>query len=314
MNKKWMLLMFCFVALWLTAQEQNVVLTTPTGNLEGTLLLPEKPKKVSLVVLISGSGPTDRDGNNPQMKNNSLKLLAEALCHQGIATLRFDKRGVAESTMALDEEANIRFETYISDVEAWVAWAAKNNRIKDIFIAGHSEGSLIGMVAARKSPDIKGFISLSGAGFPADVVLRQQLQKQMPPEYFSQVDAMIDTLKSGKLLTNVPAEFFVLFRNSVQPYLISWFRFDPQREIATLKMPVLIINGGRDIQVDVDNLEALQAALPSAESVIFPTMNHLLKNCCSLLIKDQLPTYNDPVFPINETLVDVIVGFIHRNK
>lgn len=314
MSKKLIFVAFCFIAGLLMAQEQNVVLSTETGALDGTLLLPQKPKKVPLAVLISGSGPTDRNGNNPQMKNNSLKQLAESLCEQGIATLRFDKRGVAESTLALDDEANIRFETYIDDVCAWVEFISKNPRVSEIFIVGHSEGSLIGMVAARKSPFVSGFVSISGAGYPADEVLRKQLQEQMPETFFLQADAMIDTLKSGKLLQTVPPDFYVLFRPSVQPYLISWFRYHPQRELATLKIPVLLINGGRDIQVDVDNLEQLLAVFPTAESAILPSMNHVLKNCESTAIKDQLPTYNNPDLPINQTLVDLIARFIYRHR
>lgn len=301
------------MAFLLTAQEQNVVLSTTTGDLEGTILMPKKGKKVPLAVLVSGSGPTDRDGNNPQMKNNSLKQLAESLCEQGIATLRFDKRGVAESTLALDDEANIRFETYINDVCDWIEYASTIARVSHIFVIGHSEGSLIGMIAARKNQHTNGFISLSGAGYPADEILRKQLNAQLSENYILQANAMIDTLKNGKTLQQVPADFYSLFRPSVQPYLISWFRYNPQLEMATLKIPVLLINGGRDIQVGTENLEALLTALPSSETAIIPTMNHVLKDCSSTSIQDQFPTYNNPDFPINKTLVDVISGFIHRN-
>lgn len=314
MKKKLALCLFSFFLFFLSAQEHNIVLETETGNIDGTLLLPKKPKKVPVVILISGSGPTDRNGNNPQMKNNSLKMLAQSLYEKGIATLRFDKRGVAESTLSMEEEADMRFETYIHDVNSWVYLLAKNPRFSKIFIAGHSEGSLIGMVAAQQCQQVAGFISICGAGYSADEILRKQLQSQLSEDFFIQANAMIDTLKSGKKLNFVPSDFYILFRPSVQPYLISWFRFNPQREIATLKIPTLLIQGGNDIQVEVDNVERLLENLPTAEAVIIPSMNHVLKNCKSRLIKDQLPTYNNPNIPISVTLSDVISGFIHRNN
>lgn len=315
MRKKIIFLLFISISVFaLLGQEKSIVLKTETGNLDGTLLIPSKPKKVPIVVLISGSGPTDRDGNNPEMKNNSLKMLANALYDNGIATLRFDKRGTAESTLAIEDEASLRFETYINDVCDWVDLISENPKFTNIFIAGHSEGSLIGMVAARKNKKVNGYISISGAGFPADEILRKQLQVQLSEDYMIQANAMLDTLKWGSKLQLVPADFYILFRPSVQPYLISWFKYNPKQEISILNIPSLLINGGRDIQVGTENLEELINSQPNAESVIIPTMNHVLKNCKSTLMKDQLPTYKNPNIPINTTLVDVIVGFIERNR
>ena len=100
--------------------EQRVQLETTTGTLHGTLDLPNGTSPCPVVVIIAGSGPTDRDGNQALMKNNSLKLLGQALAAKGIAALRYDKRGIAESVAAAPREDNLRFEAYVADVVQWV--------------------------------------------------------------------------------------------------------------------------------------------------------------------------------------------------
>ena len=96
----------------LMAQEEAVVLQTPTGDIYGTLLTPERNNNLPVVLLIAGSGPTDRNGNNPLMTNNSLKMLAELLAKNGIASLRYDKRGISASAAAVQIEPFPRFEKY----------------------------------------------------------------------------------------------------------------------------------------------------------------------------------------------------------
>ncbi len=97
------------------------LLDTGSGILEGSLLIPDMAqKKISVVLLISGSGPTDRNGNAPLMANNSLKLLADKLALNGIAFLRYDKRGVAHSARAATYEDELRFEHYVVDAAQWL--------------------------------------------------------------------------------------------------------------------------------------------------------------------------------------------------
>ena len=135
-----------FQAQPLTSEESPVTLSTATGDIKGRLLLPANATTCPVVLLIAGSGPTDMDGNNPMMKNNSLKFLAEGLAQKGIASLRFDKRGIAGSAAAGKEESKLRFEDYINDVTGWIDFLAKDKRFTGITVAGHSEGSLIGML------------------------------------------------------------------------------------------------------------------------------------------------------------------------
>lgn len=157
--------------------EEKVVLTTATGEIKGKLLLPEEGKLCPVVLLIAGSGPTDMDGNSSvgTIKNNSLKLLAEELAKNGIASLRFDKRGIASSAAAGKEEIKLRFDDYVNDVEGWIDYLAGDKRFVGITVVGHSEGALIGMVACCRRPEVKGVVSLAGAGRPAYELIEAQI-------------------------------------------------------------------------------------------------------------------------------------------
>lgn len=183
----------------LTSEEHPVTLNTASGSINGKLLLPAHAKSCHVVVLIAGSGPTDMDGNNPMMKNNSLKFLAEGLALKSIASLRFDKRGIASSASAGKEESKLRLEDYVNDVTGWIDLLAKDKRFTGITVAGHSEGSLIGMLTCRKRPKVKGFISIAGAGSPAYDLIEKQVAAQMTPESIrKEVASINESLKTGK--------------------------------------------------------------------------------------------------------------------
>lgn len=289
--------------------ETPVVLHTATGTIYGTLTMPEAAGKIPVALIIAGSGPTDRNGNNPAMKNESLKMLAYGLAGNGIASLRFDKRGVGESKAALKSEADIRFEDYINDAKQWIAWLKKDKRFSKIAVIGHSEGSLIGMVAANQLADC--YISIAGAGQPAGIILKGQLASQ-PPAIRDTAYAFIDSLTKGKTIDQVNPMLYALFRPSVQPYLISWFRYDPQTEIHKLTMPILVIQGTNDIQVSVEDAKLLAKANPHAQLQLIPDMNHILK----IVTGDRnanIATYNNPSLPISGELVKSIAAFIKQH-
>ena len=284
-------------------------MNTGTGILKGTLALPDGDGIFPVALMIAGSGPTDRDGNNPMMANNSLKLLAEGMLARGIASLRYDKRGIASSASAGGNEEDLRFETYIEDAVKWVQQLREDDRFSHVIILGHSEGSLIGMMAAARAKADK-FISVSGVGRPAADILREQLSSQSPL-VTAMTDPIIDTLEMGRTVNAVNPMLNSLFRPSVQPYIISWFQYDPAKEIAKLHCPVLILQGTTDIQVKVEDAHMLAAAYPKGEKVILEGMNHVLKNAPSDRMAN-LQTYNDPTLPLTEGLVDGIAAFIHK--
>lgn len=297
-----------------SAQEAPVKLSTPTGTLHGTILCPSFiPGPVPVVLLIAGSGPTDRNGNQPGYQTNCLKLLADSLSGYGIASLRFDKRAIAESASAATSEKDLRFDTYVADAREWIGLLALDKRFSRIIVAGHSEGSLIGMIACENNNNVSGYISIAGPGRPADEILKEQLAT-IPEGMKQTVFFMIDKLKSGETFENVPEALNALFRPSVQPYMISWFQFDPRTEIKKLNIPVLILQGSTDIQVSVLDADLLSKARPEAIKKIIPNMNHVLKLCDSRDEQPQKLTYSNPGLPLHPQLMGDIVTFIRQIK
>jgi pimeloyl-ACP methyl ester carboxylesterase len=289
---------------------EPVTLETPTGAIYGTLELPSGDGPFPVVLIHAGSGPTDRDGNTPQLpgKNNSLKLLAEAMSAQGIASLRYDKRGIAASAKAALKEEDLRFENYIDDAVSWGRQLRQDKRFGKVIYLGHSEGALILLVAAQKLP-ADGYISVSGAGRPAGVILLEQLRAQAPPDLMKQVEQIVASLNQGHAVANTPAVLAALFRPSVQPYLISWFRYDPAAEMGKLNMPSLILQGDTDVQVQITDARLLKAGQRAASLVIVGGMNHVLKSAPTDP-RQQAASYSDPSLPVVPMLINEVVAFI----
>jgi len=290
-------------------KEEPVILKTNTDSIFGTYSIPNLKKKMPLVLITAGSGPTDRNGNNPMMANNSLKMIADGLNANGIASLRFDKRGIGESKNAGGSETDLRFEDYINDVKAWCTLIKKDKRFSELIILGHSEGSLIGMIASQEK-GVDKFISIAGAGFPAADILRLQLKEQ-PPMVLEMCAPILEKLERGETVNNAPEMLAALFRTSVQPYLISWFKYNPQTEIAKLKIPVLIIQGTTDIQVRVEDAEKLSESNTSAKKVLIEGMNHVLKTSEMDRTKN-IQTYSNSKLPLNEALIPELINFINQ--
>ena len=291
----------------------DVALDTGTGSLSGTLTTVDEKERMPVVLIIPGSGPTDRDGNSPLgVQSNTYKMLADDLAARGIATLRYDKRGIRKSAEAMTSEADLRFEHGIADAAGWVRWLKKDKRFSNVIVLGHSEGSLIGMEAARDA-GADAFISAAGPGRPADQLLREQLAKQLPPDLLAESNRMLDSLVAGKTIPEPNPTLAALFRPSVQPYLISWFTYDPVTSIGKLSIPVLILQGTTDIQVTVEECRLLAAGNPAAQLTIIEGMNHVLKAAPADAQKNLL-TYSDPVLPLMDGLVAAIVSFVEGVK
>lgn len=295
--------------------DSPATLNTASGAIYGKLLLPPAKTSYPVVLLIAGSGPTDMNGNSSagQLMNNSLKYLAEDLAKGGIASLRFDKRGIASSAAAGKKELDLRFDDYVSDVKGWIDYLAKDKRFTGITVVGHSEGSLIGMLACCNNPKVKAFVSLAGAGRPAYEIIEKQLSSQ-PEAVRNMVASINDSLKAGKLVAKVPFGFEALFRNSVQPYMISWYKYDPRQVIKELTIPVLIVQGKNDIQVMVEDAELLKKAAPSARLILIDRMNHVLKDCDTTDQQKQMAVYMNPSLPVNTTLITSLNSFIKELK
>ena len=293
--------------------ETPVTQKTLSGNISGTLTMPKNAHgPIPVVLIIAGSGPTDRDGNSPKLGLNgyTYKLLANALGDHGIASLRYDKRLVGKS-VSKTKEKELRFEDYSDDAIALVNMLHDDNRFSKIIVLGHSEGSLVGMLASADQP-VNAFISVAGAGDRADIILTEQMKSQ--PQYIANgFKTIMDSLKRGKFTDVVDPALYPIARPSVQPYLLSWMMHDPAREIKKLKIPVLIIQGTTDLQVGVADAEKLKKADKNAVLDIIPGMNHVLK--AAPVDRDKnLATYRDPDLPLKPELVTAIVSFIDKLK
>lgn len=288
----------------------EVQVVTPTGSLYGTQLIatPKVPQPVAL--LIAGSGPTDRNGNTTLVagQNNSLKLLAEGLAAHGIASVRYDKRGIGASAAAGPQEVDLRFDTYVTDAALWIQQLQANPHFSSVVVVGHSEGSLIGMLAAKQT-EVAAFVSVAGPAQSAAELLRTQLQTQLPDSLWQDSQQILADLEQGNLVAAVPPELNLIFRPSVQPYLISWLRYTPAQVLKELTVPVLIVQGTTDIQVPVSEAKALKEAKPDAELRIIEGMNHVLK-AVPLDLEQQAASYANPELPVIPELVEVISQFI----
>lgn len=286
---------------------REVAIQSDSIRLYGTLVNPQGDGNFPVALLISGSGPTDRDGNSPGLKNNSLKLLAEGLAQAGIASLRYDKRGVGASADTTIHEKDLRFDDYIHDAENWLEYLNAKPEYDAVYVIGHSEGALIGLVAAQ-SADVQKYVSLAGAGKPADAILLDQIKSQSP--FLGIFTATIlDTIKAGKIVTEMPKALEPIFRPSVQPYLRSWIKYEPAKEIAKLSIPVLIVQGTTDLQVDVEDARALKAANPDAKLLLVEGMNHILKDVPEAR-EANFATYSDSTLALSDTLVPGIAAFL----
>ncbi|MFT4223583.1 alpha/beta hydrolase [Dysgonomonas sp.] len=310
-----------FLSLTISAQllmkEETAVLKTSVGDIYGTLKVPDSKNPVPIAIIIAGSGPTDRDCNQPSMKSNAYKMLSDALFYNNIATLCYDKRGIAKSKVKQKEE-DLRFDAYVDDVKAWVDQLSEDKRFSDIILIGHSEGSLLGMIAAQNNPKVTKYISIAGAGMSAADILKEQLGKQMqgqPEAIKNMVFSYIDKLEQGETITDVPVYLNSLFRPSVQPYMISWFKYNPQAEISKLTIPVLLLQGTKDIQVGINQMELLAKASPNAQKVIIENMDHVMKISETTDMAEQVKnSYNNPDTPISKELTKTIIDFIKEKQ
>lgn len=306
---RFLLILFCGSTMFLGAQNQEeaVSLALENGTLKGTLLIPKSEEKIPVALIIAGSGPTDRNGNNMMMTNNHLKLLAEGLAEKGIASLRYDKRGIGESAQPDVDESEYRFEDGVSDAVGWLHQLQEDPRFSERVLIGHSEGSLLGMLACQTALVDK-YVSLAGAGQNASDILKEQLGKQSA-SLLEEAMPFFEKLEKGEMVSEVPFSLLSIFRPSVQPYIISWIKYDPKAEIAKLAIPILLIHGTTDIQLKVTEAELLLEGNSKGQLHLIEGMNHILKTADEAYLPN-LQTYSNPDLPLAEGLIDVLAEFI----
>ena len=292
----------------------EVFVPGPQGSLAGSYV--DAGRTAPVMLILPGSGPTDRDGNNPMgVSSASYKLLAEALAMKGISTLRIDKRGMFGSAKAIPNADAVTVADYAADVAAWTKAAISKSGRDCVWIAGHSEGGLIALAAAQEQSRICGVILIASPGRNlADVLYEQIHANPLNAVIFADADRGLATLRAGQMLdvSAMHPALQGLFAPKVQGYLIDLFRYDPAALAKRVKQPLLIVDGGRDIQVKVEDANALAAAQPKAKRITIDAMTHTLKRADTADQAANLATYSNPSLPIMPELVDAIAAFIGK--
>ena len=293
--------------------ESPVLLKTLSGTISGSLVIPKNvTEKIPLVLIIGDSGPTDRDGNNAKagIKADTYKLLAYDLGNNGIASVRYDKRGVGKSTSSTTE-AQLRIEDYGDDAVGLINMFSEDERFSKLILLGHGEGTIVSMIAIVDQP-IKAFISVEGAGETADKMLTDQM-KAKPKFLADEFKTILDSLRKGKTIDNVDPALYYIARPSFQHFLMSWCRCNPIGGIKAIKKPVLIIQGTTDLLIPTENGEKLKKAKSDAVYLEIKGMNHILRDAPAAE-EGNYSTYTKPELPLNPALVTGIVDFVNKLK
>lgn len=273
--------------------------------IDGTLLLPVDSEQSTLAIIIAGSGPTNRDGNQNFLKNNSLKKLAESLSTYGVATFRYDKR-IVKQIVQNTVDPKMMFDDFVLDAETIITYFSKSDQFNKIYIIGHSQGSLVGMLAVNENVD--GFISLAGAGQNIGDILLEQIAKTAP-DLKEESASVITKLKKGQTTSDYPEALYSVFNEDLQPFMINWMQYNPTKILSQLTIPSLVINGTKDLQVSVKEAELLAGANPQAELQIIQNMNHVLFEIEGDDLENS-KSYNETIRPISKELIRSIVNFM----
>ncbi|WP_111683757.1 alpha/beta hydrolase family protein [Winogradskyella tangerina] len=306
--KPFSLIIILFISALSFSQEQTYTdeELSVSKFIDGTLLKPKETTKTKLAIIIAGSGPTDRNGNQNFLKNDALKKLAVGLTKNGIATFRYDKRVVKQIRQG-NVDPNIMFDDFVSDAKDVITYFKTSGSFEEIYIIGHSQGSLVGMLNANE--DVDGFISIAGAGQNIGDVIVEQVTN-MAPQLGEAAKKVVDQLKKGERTTDYPQALASVFNADIQEFMINWMQYYPTEIIKELEMPVLIVNGTKDLQVSEAEAKLLKDANENAELVIIKNMNHVFFEIEGDDLENS-KSYNEIKRPIATQLVQSIVDFIN---
>ncbi len=293
--------------------EFDFMFTRGEARLAGTLTIPEATVgRVPVALIVAGSGPTDRDGNNPPvLHTNMYAQLAWGLARHGIASVRYDKRGLGGSAMPLDPY-HLTTDDFMEDVIAGAQALAEEARFSRVFLIGHSEGAQLALQAVNRGAPAAGVIMIGGVGRPLPVVIREQVARMLDERALVQFDSALARYLRGEPPGDVSPAIRPIFLPQNQRFLRSMAEYDASAELARAAVPVMIVHGGRDLQVANADAEALIAARPGAEALILPEANHTLKRTTETTPVGQLPTYRDPTLPLDPLLVPRLVAWMTK--
>jgi hypothetical protein len=295
----------------IAATSETVAVRNDIGALEGTLDVPEGCGPMPVVVILSGSGSTDRDGNAPgaPAKPAIYRVLGKAINDAGFATLRYDDPGIGKSARAVGKNVeDFRYEMEVHAAALFVAKLRADPRFGAVVAAGHSQGSLTGIMAAQEAP-IDGFVSLAGAGRPVSALLREQVAPRLNAKQLAELDVALAKMVKGELAGPLSPPLDEILPEPVQPYMISWMKYDPKVEMAKLRAPALLLQGRLDYQVQVLDAQLLAEARPDAKTVLVDDMGHMLRKVTEKDAAAQAATYSEPL-PMHPAVVAAIADFL----
>lgn len=288
----------------------------PFGPLRGTLLSSDAAR-MPPVLIIPGSGPTDRNGNNPLgVRASTYRLLAEGLAAEGVPTLRIDKRGLFDSAGAIPDANAVTIGDYAEDAHVWSVILRERTGAPCVWLLGHSEGGLVALAAAKDAADFCGLILVAAPGRRLGDILREQLRANPAnAPILAEAERAIDQLEAGRRVdgASLNPALLPLFRPELQGFLIDAFAHDPAILIAGFRKPVLILQPGRDLQVAKTNAERLQAAKPDAELHVSPGTSHVLKHVGSDDPAANIATYGAIDLPLAPDIIPTIAAFIRAH-
>jgi len=293
------------------AVSETMSVPGPDGPLEGEVVV--VPDAKIGVIIIPGSGPTDRDGNSPAgMRTDTYRLLAEGLAEAGVSSLRIDKRGFFGSSNAVADPEAVTIAGYADDVRAWRDAFAEKLGTECVFVAGHSEGGLVALAAAAGGMPACGLVLLSSPGRPIGALMREQFRSNPANgPYLDELDSLVDRLERGEMtdIENISPVLRALFREGLQRYMIQLFAYDPAELARSVTLPTLVVQGDRDLQIAPEDARLLSENLPNGEVAILEGMTHMLKDDVR---GSPMATYQDPDLPLTEGVVDKMAEFMAR--
>lgn len=302
--------------------QEELTAPGPMGALKGTLTLPSQhvalPNRTPAFLIVPGSGPTDRDGNSPLgIAAAPYRLLAEALATRGYPSVRIDKRGMFGSANAVSNPNDATIASYGDDLLAWTN--AIHRRLpaeggaRCVIPIGHSEGGLVALAAMARKPDACGLILIASIGRPLDEVIREQLRANPTnAPFLTEAQTTLAALKRGQRVDAgaMHAALRPLFAPDVQGFLIDAMSYEPVELAARVKVPMLVVQGTRDLQVGVADARLLAEAAPDATLALVPGVNHVLKLVASDDASANLATYANPDLAIASEVVDAVTTFV----
>ncbi len=285
--------------------EKEINIPSEKVMVNGTLMLPKTKKNIPLVIIIPGSGTVDRNGG----AGNYLKQLAEGLAKKNIASYRYDKSSIVLSKKEGFKEEDVSFNDFVNDAVEIIDYFKDKEEFSKIIIAGHSQGSLVGMIAGQLRID--GFISLAGAGRPIDEILVEQISSQSP-QFEGDMEKTFEIIKLGKIDENFNPMLVSVFRKSLQPFWAAWIKYNQQAEIKKLNVSTLIVNGTKDIQIPITDASLLHKANENSELLIIENMNHVFKEVKSDDRMENAATYTKADLPIKTELIVGLTKFVTK--